>query len=87
MSDAATLNAATFKAQCLDLLDQVNTGRLGALTVTKRGRPVAVVSAPPAAVASAFGALRGSVVIPDGTDLTAPALDDTPDAARGRLHR
>ncbi len=87
MSDSPTLNAAAFKAQCLDLLDQVNAGRIGPLVVPKRGRPVAVVSAPHAGVAASYGALRGSVVIPDGVDLTAPTLDEPMDAAEGVLHR
>ncbi len=87
MSDTPTLNAAAFKARCLELLDQVNSGRIGPLVVTKRGRPVAVLSAPAAGVASAYGALRGSVVIPEGVDLTAPTLDEPMDAAEGLLHR
>ena len=33
---------------------------------------------------SLFGAHRGSVQIRAGVDLTAPALDDEPDAATGR---
>jgi hypothetical protein len=39
------------------------------------------------AVQRIHGFLRGSVVIPQGTDLTAPALDQPFDAAAGRLHR
>jgi hypothetical protein len=31
--------------------------------------------------------MRGSVVIPDGFDLTAPALDEPLDAEAGILHR
>ena len=50
-----TVNASTFKARCLGLLDQVaETGR--EIVVTKRGKPVArvvPVEAPPS--------LRGSV--------------------------
>lgn len=37
-----TVAASTFKAKCLDLLDQVNEKKIS-LVVTKRGRPVARV--------------------------------------------
>ena len=41
-----TVSATEFKAKCLALLDEVEQGGL-ALTVTKRGRPVAVVGPAP----------------------------------------
>ena len=90
MSDTDTLNASEFKAKCLDLLDQVNDGRIGRLIVTKRGRPVAVVTAPPVseeAVRRFLGEMRGSVIIPEGVDLTEPALDEPMDAELGILRR
>lgn len=40
------VSATEFKAKCLALLDEVDRGSI-ALTVTKRGRPVAVVGPPP----------------------------------------
>ncbi|HEV2363046.1 MAG TPA: type II toxin-antitoxin system Phd/YefM family antitoxin [Caulobacteraceae bacterium] len=58
---AKSIGAAEFKAKCLKLIDEV--GRDGQpLTITKRGRPVAVLA--PAAVEAAplFGALKGSVL-------------------------
>ena len=45
MAATETLNASVFQARCLDLLDQVNDGRIGRLVLTKRGRPVAPVAA------------------------------------------
>lgn len=40
------INATEFKSKCLALLDEVDrTG--GAITVTKRGRPVAILSPAP----------------------------------------
>ncbi len=55
----STVPAGEFKARCLQLLDEVAaSGR--ALTITKRGRPVArVVPMPPEG--SLYGALAGSV--------------------------
>ncbi len=63
------VNASTFKAECLGLLDEVAaTGR--ALVVTKRGRPVARVVAiegPPS--------LRGSVRFAVSDDELAEPID------------
>lgn len=42
-----TVSATEFKAKCLAILDEVQKG--GSVTVTKRGKPVAVVSRAPAA--------------------------------------
>ena len=57
----STVPAGEFKARCLQLLDEVAaTGH--ALTITKRGRPVArVVPMPPER--TLFGALAGSVEV------------------------
>ena len=60
--------AATFKAQCLHLLDEVAAGGQP-LTITKRGRPVARLLPMPAS-ASLFGALKGQVL--SQQDLIAP---------------
>ena len=90
MPHTDTLNASEFKAKCLDLLDQVDDGRIGRLIVTKRGKPVAVVTAPPVteeAVRRFLAGMRGSVIIPEGVDLTEPALDEPMDAELGILHR
>jgi len=86
----ATLNATEFKAKCLDLLDQLAARRLERVVVTKRGKPVAVLTPPPSPteeVAGLHGFMRGSVIVPPGTDLTAPVLDEAFDAELGILHR
>ena len=41
------VSATEFKAKCLAILDEVQQG--GSVTVTKRGKPVAVVTRAPAA--------------------------------------
>ena len=54
-----------FKAKCLALLDEVRTNG-GTITVTKRGRPVAVVGPiKKRSFKSTMGILRGKVDIPD----------------------
>jgi antitoxin (DNA-binding transcriptional repressor) of toxin-antitoxin stability system len=85
-----TINASEFKAKCLNILDRLASHELDRVIITKRGQIVAVLTPPqaePAAVADLYGCMRGSVVIPEGFDLTAPVLDEPLDAELGILHR
>ena len=84
-----TISATEFKAKCLEILDQLSERRLTRVSVTKRGRVVAVLTPPTdeeAAVRGLHGFLRGSVVVPEGLDLTAPVLEEPFSADRGELH-
>ena len=84
-----TMSATEFKAKCLDLLDQVGARRVGPIGITKRGKVVAILmppALPEGAVQELHGFLRGSVIMPDGMDLTAPVLDEPLDAEQGRSH-
>ena len=86
----ATFSATDFKATCLAVLDRLATRDLERVTVTKRGRPVAVLTPPVADEASVrewLKSMRGSVVIPDGADLTEPAFDGVADAELGYTFR
>ena len=57
-----TMAATEFKARCLRVIKQVNSDR-EPVTITNRGRPVAVLSpAPKADSRPLIGALRGSVL-------------------------
>jgi prevent-host-death family protein len=90
VDETNTIGAAEFKAHCLEILDRLSKRELSRVTITKRGRPVAMLVPPENArdaVQQIHGFLRGSVVIPPATDLTAPILDEPFDAAEGRLHR
>ena len=74
------ITATEFKAKCLDLLDQVASGAIEGVTITKRGRVVGVLRPPEPARATSglFGCMRGTVKIAPGVDLTepvAPAFD------------
>jgi antitoxin (DNA-binding transcriptional repressor) of toxin-antitoxin stability system len=84
-----TISATEFKAKCLELLDRLSQHKVSKIRVTKRGRVVAVLTPPdqPTNSEGLFGLMRGSVIIPEGADLTAPVLDEPLDAAEGRLHR
>lgn len=92
MMDGDTLEIAAteFKAKCLDLMDQLAARKLSRIVVTKRGRPVAVLT-PPAtpedAADALFGCLKGQIVAPADFDFTEPVLDEPLDAAEGILHR
>ena len=84
-----TIGASEFKAKCLDLLDRLGSRKLKRIVITKRGRPVAVLTPPEGErrVAEAlYGCMEGSVILPDGLDLTAPILDEILHADEGRLH-
>ena len=80
--------ASEFKAKCLDLLDQVAARKITRLIVTKRGKAMAVVT-PPVQSKDAerlFGAMRGSVIVPEGVDLTAPVFEGMPKTAEGIVY-
>lgn len=69
-----TVAAAEFKATCLRLIDEMNeTGQ--PVTITKRGKPVAVLTPvePPAAIQPLWGYLEGTVTRYD--DPLKPAVD------------
>lgn len=86
MGSERVISASDFKAGCLDILDRLADRRLTRVTVTKRGRPVAVLVPPgddEAAADALFGCMAGSVVIPAGVDLTAPVFEGEVEAARG----
>jgi antitoxin (DNA-binding transcriptional repressor) of toxin-antitoxin stability system len=90
MAEIETIGAADFKAKCLHILDRISRRELQQVVVTKRGVAVAVVTAPAAEAAKVerlHGFLRGSVVIPSGTDLTAPILEEPFAAEQGEWHR
>lgn len=57
------IGAAEFKAKCLNLIDQMSDDGQSTI-ITKRGKPVAVLSpvAETAALASIIGAMKGSVL-------------------------
>lgn len=68
-----TMPAGEFKAKCLAVLDEVKESG-EAVVVTKRGKPVARVTAFDEAIPredpdSIFGFMRGMATIPEGVDL------------------
>ena len=72
---AKTVAAAEFKATCLRLIDEMNEDGQP-ITITKRGRPVAVLTPvleAPSGKKGIVGVMKGSVLRYD--DPFAPAID------------
>lgn len=85
-----TMSVTEFKAKCLEMLDRIGSRDIDTLTITKRGKVLAVISAPRTRedeIRNLHGFMRGSVILPGGFDLTAPVLDESLDAEDGLLHR
>jgi prevent-host-death family protein len=79
MSAPDSYTATEFKAKCLDILDQLAARKLARVTVTKRGRIVAVLTPPDRAETTAeqlYGCRRGTVIAPPDFDLTEPIADE-----------
>ena len=90
MPHAQTFTATDFKARCLEILDRLSARKLTRVTITKRGKVVAVLTPPDdpgSAAARLHGFMRGSVVAPADFDYTAPVLAEAPSADEGKVHR
>lgn len=73
-----SVKAGAFKAKCLSLMDEVAaTGE--PVTITKHGRPVAMLAPVRSSPKALFGALRGQVTVK--ADIVAP-LDAERDGGR-----
>ena len=73
----------------LDILDRLASRTLTRVIITKRGKIVGVLLPPdhePDAVKQLHGFMRGSVIVPEGLDLTAPIADEVFSAEDGVLH-
>lgn len=65
-----SIGVTAFKARCLALIDDVAQGKTGRVVLLKHNRPVAAIVPIDHAPVDLWGALRGTVTIPPGTDLT-----------------
>jgi antitoxin (DNA-binding transcriptional repressor) of toxin-antitoxin stability system len=81
------ISATEFKTKCLALFKELEARRYRKVVVTRRGKPIAELTAPRNEVPDLYGCMEGSVIIPPGIDLTEPVLEDIPDAEHGVLHR
>lgn len=73
---AKTIGVTAFKAKCLALIDAVARGKLERVVLTKRGKPVAELTATKRAqkepYVSSYGFMKGMIKIAPGVDLTEP---------------
>ena len=84
-----TFPISDFKAKCLDILKQLGDHRLDKVTVTRHGKPVAIILPPPPAEEDAkaiFGCMRGRTFFDPDIDLTAPVFEGEILAEKGILH-
>ncbi len=80
MEKSRVVSATEFKAKCLSLLDEVEQGG-ATITVTKRGRPVAVLGpTPKKAWKSPANSWAGKII--ENEDLANTDLSDLWDAVR-----
>ena len=89
MANIQTVNATEFKAKCLEILDRLGAREVDQVIVTKRGRPVGVLTPPPSAdqaVRDIHGFMRGSAVVAPDFDLTEPVSTEAFIADSGDLH-
>ena len=69
------IGVTAFKSQCLGLIDDVVKGKTGRIVLLKRNRPVAAVvpiRGEEEDSVDLWGAMRGTVTIAPGVDLTEP---------------
>jgi antitoxin (DNA-binding transcriptional repressor) of toxin-antitoxin stability system len=90
MPHVQTVAVSEFKAKCLNILDRLANHDLKKVIITKRGRIVGVITPPESPDEPArdlYGCMRGTVIIPDGYDLTDSVLTEPLDAELGILHQ
>lgn len=67
-----TIGVTSFKARCLSLIDDVAKGRTSRVLLVRHNRPVAAIVPITDRPHELWGALRGTVLVEPGTDLTGP---------------
>jgi len=69
-ADEVSIGVTAFKARCLALIQEVAQGKTRRVVLTKRNRPIAAIVPVEHEPAELWGAMRGSVKVAAGTDLT-----------------
>jgi antitoxin (DNA-binding transcriptional repressor) of toxin-antitoxin stability system len=69
-TDEISIGVTAFKARCLALIDDVAQGKTRRVLLMKHNRPIAAIVPLEREPAELWGAMRGKVTIPPGTDLT-----------------
>jgi antitoxin (DNA-binding transcriptional repressor) of toxin-antitoxin stability system len=71
-TDEKAIGVTAFKAQCLALIDEVAKRKTRRVVLMKHNRPVAAIVPIEQDLPDLWGAMRGTVTIAPGADLTAP---------------
>lgn len=71
-----SIGVTAFKAQCLALIDDVARGKTRRVILLKHNRPVAAIVPFDSTPTELWGALRGTVTVAPGTDLTQGTGED-----------
>jgi antitoxin (DNA-binding transcriptional repressor) of toxin-antitoxin stability system len=69
-ADEVSIGVTAFKARCLALIDDVARGKTRRVVLMKHNRPVAAIVPMEGSATELWGALRGTVKVGPGTDLT-----------------
>jgi len=69
-ADELSIGVTAFKARCLALIDDVARGKTRRVLLMKHNRPVAAIVPVAGCPVELWGALRGTVKVMPGTDLT-----------------
>ena len=69
-ADELSIGVTAFKARCLALIDDVARGKTRRVLLLKHNRPVAAIVPVEGCPVELWGALRGTVKVMPGTDLT-----------------
>ena len=78
MAVTAPVSASALKARCLNILNRLAARELERVVVTRLKRTVALLTPPDRhadAVRNIHGFMRGTIIVADDVDLTAPVLD------------
>ena len=75
-SRETTIPVTEFKAKCLAVIDRVAKGKSSRVVLTRRGKPVAALVSISKALPNPHGAMKGTVFIPPGVDITEPTGED-----------
>ena len=73
LSNSTSIGVTAFKSQCLGMIDDVAQGKTGRIVLLKHNRPIAAVVPVNDDAGKAFdlwGAMRGTVTVAPGVDLT-----------------
>lgn len=69
-ADEKSIGVTAFKARCLGLIDEVAEGKISRVVLVKHNRPIAAIVPLRQEAVELWGAMRGTVKLAPGTDLT-----------------